>query len=372
MTSRTTDPPVCTGPGATAFTRTPLGLNSAAQARVIDDSDTFAVCRGPRETDFAGHAADVDDAPLAPGHHPRCERGHEEERRADVTGEQGVELLHLELRRRAEHSKPRWVKKLKRTFPPALTDAPSPALRLAFPPVMPHTHLQRRQQERRWRKPMDWKHFLAYITGSVDQELLLRNEYLVTENQILRQRMKGCVRLNDGERKTLAAIGRQLGKQALEEIATRVKPDTIFAWHRKFVAQKCDGSQQRNAPGRPKTDRELEALVVRMARENRSWGYDRMAGALKHLGYTISAQTVGNILKRYGIPPASQRKGTTTWKEFIRTHMDVLVATDFFTTEVWTACGLVTYYVLFFIHVGSRKIHVAGITPSPDQRWMAL
>jgi putative transposase len=79
---------------------------------------------------------------------------------------------------------------------------------------------------------------------------------------------------------------------------------------------------------------------------------------LKHLGYTISPQTVGNILKRHGIPPAPQRKATTTWKEFIRTHIDVLVATDFFATEVWTACGLVTYYVLFFIHVGSRKIHV--------------
>jgi putative transposase len=217
---------------------------------------------------------------------------------------------------------------------------------------------------------MDWKHLLAYITGSVDQELLLRNEYLVTENQILRQRMKGRVRLTDGERQTLATIGRQLGKQALREIATVVKPDTILAWHRKFVAQKFDGSPQRNAPGRPKTDREVEALVVRIAQENRSWGYDRIAGALKHLGYIISAQTVGNILKRHSIPPAPRRRDTTTWKEFIRTHMDVLVATDFFTTEVWRACGLVTYYVLFFIHVGSRKIHMAGMTPYPDQRWM--
>ena len=82
--------------------------------------------------------------------------------------------------------------------------------------------------------------------------------------------------------------------------------------------------------------------------ENRSWGYDRIAGALKHVGYTISAQTVGNILKRHDIPPAPERKKTTTWLEFIRTHLDVLVATDFFTTEVWTVCGLVTYYVLFF------------------------
>ena len=124
------------------------------------------------------------------------------------------------------------------------------------------------------------------------------------------------------------------------------------------------------ALGRPKSMQELEALVVRMAQENRSWGYDRIAGALKHLGYTISDQTVGNILKRHGIPPAPERKKTTTWKEFIRTHMDVLVATDFFTAEVWTTAGLVTYYVLFFIHLASRKIHVAGVTPHPDQRWM--
>lgn len=217
---------------------------------------------------------------------------------------------------------------------------------------------------------MDWKQLLAYITGSADQELLLRNEYLVTEKRLLRQRIPGRVRLSDGERKTLAEIGKQLGKQALAEIATIVKPDTILAWHRKLVAQKFDGSQQRKAPGRPQIDAELEALVVRMAQENRSWGYDRIAGALQHLGYTISDQTVGNILKRHGLPPAPERKKTTTWKEFIRTHMDVLVATDFFTTEVWTTTGLVTYYVLFFLHLASRKVHVAGFTPHPDARWM--
>ena len=110
--------------------------------------------------------------------------------------------------------------------------------------------------------------------------------------------------------------------------------------------------------------------MVRMAQENRSWGYDRIVGALANLGYTISDQTVGNILKRHGIPPAPERKTTTTWKEFIRTHMDVLVATDFFTAEVWTLGGLVTYYVLFFIHLGSRKVHVAGVTPHPNEAWM--
>jgi transposase InsO family protein len=217
---------------------------------------------------------------------------------------------------------------------------------------------------------MDWKHLLAYITGTVDQELLLRNEYLVTENRMLRNQIKGRVRLTDGERKILAEIGHKLGKQALQEVASIVKPDTILAWHRQLVAQKFDGSQQRQAPGRPKIDQELEALIVRMAQDNRSWGYDRIVGALANLGYTVSDQTVGNILKRHGIAPAPERKTTTTWKEFIRTHLDVLVATDFFTAEVWTLGGLVTYYVLFFIHLGSRKVHVAGVTPHSNQAWM--
>jgi putative transposase len=217
---------------------------------------------------------------------------------------------------------------------------------------------------------MDWKQLLAYMTGSVDQELLLRNEYLVTENRILRKQLQGHVRLSDGERKTLAEIGKKLGKRALKEIATLVTPHTILAWHRTLIAQKFDGSQQRKALGRPKVSKELEALVVRMAQENRSWGYDRIAGALAHLGYRISDQTVGNILRRHGIPPAPERKKTTTWHEFIRTHMEVLIATDFLTTEVWTTAGLVTYYVLFFIHLASRKVHIAGVTPHPDARWM--
>jgi putative transposase len=217
---------------------------------------------------------------------------------------------------------------------------------------------------------MDWKHLLAYITGSVDQEILLRNEYLVVENRVLRTQITGRVRLSDGERRILAEIGIKLGKQALAEIATVVKPDTILAWHRKLIAQKFDGSQQRKEPGRPRIDEELETLVIRLAQENHTWGYDRIAGALKHLGYTISDQTVGNILRRHGIPPAPERKHTTTWQEFIRTHMDVLVATDFFTTEVRTWGGLVTYYVLFFLRLRTREVHIAGLTPHPDQHWM--
>jgi transposase InsO family protein len=217
---------------------------------------------------------------------------------------------------------------------------------------------------------MDWKALLASITGSVDQELLLRNEYLVTENRMLRHQITGRVHLNDGERKILAEIGKKLSKQALAEAASIVTPDTILAWHRKLVAQKFDGSERRKPLGRPKIAAELEVLIVRIAQGNRSWGYDPIVGALAHLGYTVRDQTVGNILKRHGLPPAPQRKTTTTWKEFIRTHLDVLVATDFFTAEVWTLGGLVTYYVLFFLHLGSRKVLVAGVTPHPNEAWM--
>jgi len=217
---------------------------------------------------------------------------------------------------------------------------------------------------------MDWKTLLAYVTGSVDEQLLLRNEYLVTENRIMRRQIKGRVQLTDADRTTLAEIGKQLGKQALEEVTNIVKPDTILGWYRQLVAHKFDGSERRKSLGRPRIEKELEDLVVQIAKENRSWGYDRIAGALAHLGYEVSDQTVGNILKRRGLLPAPDRKKTTTWKEFIRSHLDVLVATDFFTTEVWTLGGLVTFYVLFFIELGSRRVHMAGVTLHPHAQWM--
>jgi putative transposase len=218
---------------------------------------------------------------------------------------------------------------------------------------------------------MDWKQLLGHMTGPVDEELRLRNAYLAAENRILRNQIKTRrVPLTDAERKTLAEIGQKLGRQALEEIATVAKPDTILGWHRTLVAQTCGSSQPRKALGRPRMDQELEALVVRMARENRSCGYDRIVGALANLGYRISDQTVGNILKRHGIPPVHERKTTMTWKEFIRIHMDVLVATDFFVREVWTWCGLVTAAILFCIHLSSRKVRVAGMTPPLQRRWM--
>ncbi len=118
------------------------------------------------------------------------------------------------------------------------------------------------------------------------------------------------------------------------------------------------------------TNNEIEALVLRLARQNRSWGYRRIVGALSNLGHEVSHQTVANVLKRHDLPPAPERGRTMGCGEFIRSHMEVLAAVDLFTAEVWTAGGLVTYYVLTVMRVASREVRIAGITTSPDRRWM--
>jgi hypothetical protein len=196
---------------------------------------------------------------------------------------------------------------------------------------------------------MNWKNLLESVSESVNDELRLRNEYLVAENRILRNQIDGRVQLTDSERKELAQIGAKLGKQALAEIATIAQADTILAWNRQFVDQKVNPSEPPKSVGRPRIDKEIEDLVIRMARENRSWGYDRMQGALNHLGYTISDQTVGNILKRHGMPPAPERQKTVTWREFIRSHWAVFVATGFFNSNIWSWFGLMLSCLLGFI-----------------------
>jgi putative transposase len=183
---------------------------------------------------------------------------------------------------------------------------------------------------------MDWASLLAYITGTVDQELLLRNEYLVAENRILRAQVKGRLHFSDSERTTLAEIGHRLGRKSLEDIAVAAKPETILGWYRKLIASKFDGSKSRQTHGRPRIDTKMEELVVKMAKENPSWGYDRIVGAMSNLGYKLSDQTVGNILDRHDVPPAPKRKHSMNWKDFIRIHLDVLGGTDFFTVEVIT------------------------------------
>src|SRR5258705_9273707 len=217
---------------------------------------------------------------------------------------------------------------------------------------------------------MDWARILAYVTGTVDQDLLARNEYLATENRIIKAQLTGRLKLSDAERGVLGEIGHRVGRKVLADVATIARPDTILGWYRKRVARKFDGSKAGRGPGRPRIKREVEQLIIRMASENRDWGFDRIAGALANLGYEISDQTVGNVLRRHGLPPAPERKRTTTWAAFIRTHLALLAGTDFFTAEVLTLRGLVTHYVLFFIHLECRRVVIAGITVHPDEAWM--
>src|SRR5215472_3357412 len=124
-----------------------------------------------------------------------------------------------------------------------------------------------------------WARLLAYVTGLVNQELLLQNEYLAAENRILKARLQPGWRLFNGERATLAEIGRRLGRKGLQPVAHLAKPDTILAWYRQLVAKKFDGSKQRRPPGRPRTSPEIEDLVVRLARENSGWA---MTGLWEH------------------------------------------------------------------------------------------
>src|SRR3954449_7851195 len=141
-------------------------------------------------------------------------------------------------------------------------------------------------------------------------------DYLREENRVLREQLgEKRLRFTDDQRRRLAARAKGLGRKVLI-LGTIVTPETLLAWHRRLIALKYDGSQKRG-PGRPRTAGEIEALVVRLAEENRDWGYRRIQGALSHLGHKIARSTIAAILERHGLEPAPERNQKTTWKEFL-------------------------------------------------------
>ena len=157
---------------------------------------------------------------------------------------------------------------------------------------------------------------LIAVAGWMNQRQLQVIDYLREENRVLREQLGDKrLRFSDDQRRRLAAKARGLGRKILAEVATIVTPATLLAWHRKLIARKYDGSARR-APGRPRTVGELEALVVRMAEENRDWGYRRIEGALANLGYELARSTIAQILKRHGIEPGPERNRKTTWGSF--------------------------------------------------------
>jgi hypothetical protein len=191
--------------------------------------------------------------------------------------------------------------------------------------------------------------------------------FLREENRVLKAPLEGQrIRFDDRERRRRGELGHRLGRQLLARVATIGTPDTILRWHRELVALKWTSG---NAGGsRSGLRARIRALVVRMARENPTWGYTRIQGALKNLGHRVGRSTVARILRTAGIPLSRERP--VTWRTFVRAHWPALVAADLFTTEVWTVPGLVTYYTAFVIELPTRRVHVLGSTPHPDDAFV--
>src|SRR4051812_5535971 len=216
-----------------------------------------------------------------------------------------------------------------------------------------------------------FRFLLIAVSGWMNQHQFLIIEYLREENRVLREQLGDRrLRFNDDQRRRLAAKAKGLGRQLLAEVASIVTPETLLAWHRKLIAQKYDGSRQRGL-GRPRTRQEIEALVVRLAEENREWGYRRLQGALSHLGHKLARSTIAAILERHGMEPAPERSRKTTWKEFLARHWDLIVAADFFTVEVWTRRGLQRFVILFFLDLSTRQVEIAGIASTANGLWMS-
>jgi hypothetical protein len=211
---------------------------------------------------------------------------------------------------------------------------------------------------------------LMFAAGWVHRHQLIVIEFLQAENRLLKERLRGRrIRFTDAERALLARKAKAVGRRALLELDTIVSPDTLLRWHRRLVAQKWNFAERRGV-GRPGIMRHISELIVRMAQDNRGWGYTRIQGALANLDHKVGRGTIANVLKRNGIEPSPERSRRTSWSTFLKAHWKVLAASDFLTVEVWTAKGLVTHYLLFVISLADRVVKVAGITTRPNESWM--
>ena len=208
------------------------------------------------------------------------------------------------------------------------------------------------------------------VAGWINRHQQAVIEYLEAENRSLREQLgKKRIRWTDAQRRRLAEKAKAIGRSGLRALDTIVTPDTLLRWYRNLVAAKYDGSSKRG-PGRPRTKPEIAKLIIRMARENPSWGYTRLRGALYNLGHEVARNTVKSILVQNGLEPAPERGRPTSWRTFIKSHLGVIAGADFFTVEVLRGFGLVRYFVLFVIDIGTRRVHVAGITSQPSEAWM--
>ena len=216
---------------------------------------------------------------------------------------------------------------------------------------------------------------VVMLAGWINRWQQAQIEFLKGENLTLKECLneelgRRRLRLTDVQRRRLAELGKPLGRKLLGELAGIVTPDTILRWYRQLVAQKFDGSKNRQSPGRPRVKEDVEKLVVQIAQENPSYGYDRIQGVLANLGHQLDPITIRNILLRNNLEPSPRRKKGMSWPQFMKTQWEVLAASDFFTAEVATWYGIVTYYVFFVIHLSTRRVQIAGITPHPHEEYM--
>ncbi|NOY94762.1 MAG: transposase [Deltaproteobacteria bacterium] len=193
--------------------------------------------------------------------------------------------------------------------------------------------------------------------------------YLIEENRVLRQLVGKRPRLDDAQRRRLAVKGRALGRRRLAELCSIVTADTILRWYRRLVAQKYDGSAKRKSAGRPRRD-DARELVLTMARENPTWGYTRIRGALTNLGVDLGRSTIARILEEAGLTPAPERGERTRWSTFLKSHWHSRAAADFFTVEVLSLRGLVRYHVFFVIELTTRRVEIAAVRHAPDGAFM--
>lgn len=212
-----------------------------------------------------------------------------------------------------------------------------------------------------------WRILLVALAGWVNRYQLDVIDYLREENRILKEHLPGRrLRLSDAQRRRLAAAGQRVGRGVLRDVATLVTPDTILRWHRQLIARKW--TTERRRVGRPGVMRAIRHLAVRMARENPTWGYRRIQGALQNVGHRVARSTVATILRAHGISPVPERP--MSWGTFLAAHWSAIAAADFFATEVWTVRGPVTYYTPFVIDLASRRVHLLGSTPHPNDAFV--
>ena len=219
-------------------------------------------------------------------------------------------------------------------------------------------------------KVAPWHIVVVMLSGWIHREQQKVIDYLREENKVLREQLGGGrIWFSDDQRRRLAAKGRELGSKTLKDLGCIVTPDTILRWYRKLIAKKYDGTLRRG-PGRPGKAGEVCDLVVRMAKENPSWGYTRIRDAMGNLGHEIGRTTVQKILKENGIEPAPERRKRTSWKAFLKSHWEALAACDFFTVEVLTLGGMTRYHVFFVMELATRRVEIAGIVHQPHGEWM--